>query len=226
MKLLLSASIVLILLLGSGLAYTYNKLSNLYPTIAALKTQNKTLTKQKNKLQSDRKKMRSKYKERRARLTKQKLARANKKLISAAPKMVPFVAIPIVVAATSYDIKGYCDEINEMEHFEYELFGESTPSSVDNKICGVDVEAELQKSANSITSQYENALVEIQKEYQDEKEFWSETLNNAKEEIIRKGYDIQSGFSESLEGTAKYLSEENEKTSNFWNDLYDDFFDK
>jgi len=151
MKVLLSLLIALVLLFGSGLIYTYNKLSDMSFTIDALKMKSANLRKKNTKLSSEkkslskqnkkhiasRKNMRTKYKNRRIKLTNQKLIQANKKLISAAPKMIPFVAIPVVVAATSYDIKNYCDEITEMEKFEYELFGEKTPLNVDDKICGV-----------------------------------------------------------------------------------------
>jgi len=235
MKLLLSVFIALILLLGSGLIYTYNKLSDLYPTIEALRMKNSNLlrkntklTNEKTKLSKKNKKyianrnsMRSKYKNRRIRLTNQKIMRANKKLISAAPKMIPFVSIPVIVAATSYDIKSYCDEITEMEKFEYELFGEATPVNADDKICGIDVEAKLQQSANSITGQYENILMRMQKEYQRDKMYWSETFDDAKKEVEDKGYSIKSGFSESMESTANYLEEENKKTAKFWKDLFD-----
>ena len=64
----------------------------------------------------------------------------------------------------------------------------------------------------------------MQKEYQRDKVYWSETFDDAKKEVEDKGYSIKSGFSESLESTAKYLEKENEKTADFWNGIYDGFF--
>ncbi len=186
-----------------------------------LSNKNKTLLKQNKKYIAAWKKMRAKYKNRRARLTRQKLIRANKKLISAAPKMIPFAAIPVVVAATTYDIKSYCDEIDEMEKFEYELFGEAAPVDEDDKICGINVEAQLQETANSITGQYENILMGMQQEYQRDKAFWSEIFDEARREIEAKGYSIKSSFYESLESTTKYLEEENNETAQFWKDLFE-----
>jgi len=234
MKFLLSILIALVLLLGSGLVYTYNKLSSLYPTIESLKlrnstllkkntklsNKNKTLLKQNKKYVANRKKMRAKYKNRRVKLTRQKLMRANKKLISAAPKMLPFTAIPVVVATTTYDIKSYCEEIDEMEKFEYELFGETTPVDEDDKICGINVEAKRQETANSVTGQYTDILMSMQQEYHRDKVFWSEIFAEAKREIADKGYSIKSSFYESLENTTKYLEEENNETAQFWGDLF------
>ena len=134
------------------------------------------------------------------------------------------MAIPVVVAATSYDIKIYCDEIKEMEQFEYDLFGETTPANVDDRICGIDVETQLQQSAVNITNRYDNILKSVQEEYQQDRLFLNQTMNEAKDEIVNKGYSIQSSFYESLESTSKYLSEESENASKFWNEQYDNFF--
>ena len=107
------------------------------------------------------------------------------------------------------------------KNFEYELFGEAAPVDEDDKICGINVEAQLQETANSITGQYENILMGMQQEYQRDKAFWSEIFDEARREIEAKGYSIKSSFYESLESTTKYLEEENNETAQFWKDLFE-----
>jgi len=219
MKFLLSVLIVLVLGLGAGLLYVYDELKNLAPNIELLKAknldltkrnkqltkQNKEFSKKNTKLQTQRQTMRQKIRTRRINLSTQKLQKAGAKLISAAPKMVPFAGIPLVTASTAYDIKEYCDEVAEMERFEYALFDEPIPKHTQDKICGVDIKRQLQQTAIDTDRKYKALLTQAQKEQVQREKYWSEAASKAAQKMHQQGILIKKGAKALYNDTVRLL---------------------
>jgi len=104
-----------------------------------LKAKNrKLITKQKiitKKIQQHRKKTVSKL-----------INRSKNKLATAPAKMVPLLGVATIIAMTTYDIKAYCQDINDIKSLETTLFGDikSDDMIVEiDEICNLDIEKKL-----------------------------------------------------------------------------------
>lgn len=105
-----------------------------------------------NKLLNDQKKqVKRRISDRRKKLTKRNIIRAERKLVKAAGSMIPVAGIAVITTATAFEIKEYCDDIREMKSFESELFddNELVIDPEEEKLCGIDVEKELQPIAKA-----------------------------------------------------------------------------
>lgn len=147
MKYILGVVLAFVLAVGYSFFDIYKKLSAANTLADTLKAKNIKLAKQNAALNTNNKKLIAKQKrihkkisKRRQKLTLANINRAKKKLATAGAKMAPFLGIPIVIGATVYDINDYCSDIDEMEKFEYDLFGNVALSKYDKTVCGINIE--------------------------------------------------------------------------------------
>lgn len=187
MKLLLTVFISFFIMTLFTLNYMNNKINTLTATAETLKASNMKITKNNNMLKNRNKKLIQKNNKlvskekrihrsiqlRRKKLTSIKLNRAKTKLISAGAKMTPIIGISAIVAATTYDIKNYCDDISEMEQFEYSLFGEKNLKSYNHKICGIDVEARLNQTSKDIKNIHIYFIDSMKRQYNVTENYWN-----------------------------------------------------
>jgi hypothetical protein len=137
-----------------------------------LKTKNKKLIQKNNKLVNRERKIHQSIKARRKKLTSIKLSRAKTKLITAGTKMTPILGISAIIAATTYDIKNYCDDISEMEQFEYNLFGDKNLKSTNNKICGINIEEKLNYTGENIKNIHTKFINSMKRQYNVTEDYW------------------------------------------------------
>jgi len=229
MKYIQSAFLAFVLFTGYGLFDMYKKLataSALAETLKAsnmkLSKKNKALTANNKKLIAREKHIHKKITQRRAKLTKANLKRAQKKLATAGAKMAPYLGMPVVVGATAYDINEYCSNIDEMEQFEYELFGDVTLSNYDKTVCGVDVQGKLQQTARDVTHSYDAVLKSFNKQNHQASLYWSRKYRESTQFLTHENKHFNQFWNEKYSKTAKYLSEQNDGAVSFWKDEYED----
>lgn len=175
--------------IGYGVKYTYDKftsMSSLVDTLKAanldlknqnkkLKAKNKKLDNNSKKLKDKQNKMHKKFRAHRIKSSTLTIKKAQKKLLLVPTKMTPIVGISVIAGETAMDIKDYCDSINEMERLESDLFGEEVVHH-DNQICGRDIEAELDRQANDISTfwekKYNDTCNSLQKNFKEIKKYW------------------------------------------------------
>jgi len=147
-----------IIFLGVELRNTYNEISKLGSVIDNLKVSNTKLKTKNKTLITKQQKIHNKIIKRRQSLSTANIKKAKRKLASAGAKMIPFLGIAVITSATAYDIKDYCKDIDEMEKFEYDLFGSKDLANYDKTVCGIDVEEKLAETEIEIESQYNQTL--------------------------------------------------------------------
>ncbi len=143
----------------------------------SLRGKNLKLNKSNQSFVSRHKKIEIKTKAHRAKFTERFMTRAKTKFATAPAKAVPFFGISVIVAMTAHEINSYCTDIEDMKKFEDEVFENNSSdknSSKKEKLCGIDVEAELKPLMN--------------KEYNDSLEWISKSSDSAMENI-KKSYD-------------------------------------
>jgi len=188
MKYIIAVLLSIIIFLGIELNNTYNEISKLGSVIDNLKITNEKLKVSNKKLNSKNKalikkqqKIQTKLAQRRKKVTAANLKKAQRKFASAGAKMIPFLGIALITGATAYDINEYCKEIDEMEKFEYELFGSVELSNYDRTICGIDVEKKLDATETKIKSEYNKTL----KTFNKEKDSLQKSIVDYREEVFR-----------------------------------------
>lgn len=193
MKFLISILITLIISMGIGVKYFFDK-SMLFDTkLKKLQHKNKNLTANNSKLKKSKKQLIAKQrtihkrmKTQRKKFTKKLLLRTEAKLASAPTKAVPLIGIPIIIGMTANDINAYCEDIKVMKEFENSLFGvvENNTTIEEEKICGMNVEKELKPivekqyydSLNWVEKSSKDAMKNIQNKYNESKTYFQELI--------------------------------------------------
>ena len=216
MKYILSIVIAFMLFAGYGLFDAYKKLASVDAMTQALKASNMKLTKKNKALTTQNKKLVAREKhihkritERRTKLTKANLHKAQKKLVTAGAKMAPFLGMPVIVGATAYDINDYCASIDEMEQFEYELFGDKALSNYDKTVCGVDVEKQLELTAKGVNNSYKGLLNNFNQNTAYASVFWKQRLQESAKMIENESKQMKIYYAEEYLKLAKYFAEKN-----------------
>jgi len=223
MKYILSATLAFVLFAGYGLFDVYKKLATANALTELLKAsnlkltqKNKTLTTQNKKLVAREKHIHKKITKRRAKLTKANLRKAQKKLTTAGAKMAPFLGIPIVVGATAYDINEYCANIDDMEKFEFDLFGDEALSNYDKTVCGVDVDKQLELTASSVNNSYNSLLYSFNQNKAYASTFWKQRLHETANAIEHENAQVKEYYAKRFISTSNYLAEQNSNIAPFW----------
>lgn len=221
---------IIVLLAGIGLLDVYKKLSTANALAEALKSsnmkfekQNKTLKKQNKKLIAREKHIHKKITERRKKLTLAKLKKAKTKLLTAGAKMTPFLGMATIVGATGYDIKSYCNEIDEMEQFEYELFPSKNLARYDKTVCGVDYQLQLEQTASSVKQNYNDILVSFNKQQQNASLYWFNRYKELARNLEKENTQFADYYKKKYEKIARALAEQdkqNNRTISFWSNLF------
>lgn len=126
-----------------------------------LKTKNTNLTKKNNQLVKREQNIKKKISQRHKRLTNRNLMKIRNKFATAGTKMTPVVGIGLIAGATAYDINEYCNDINEMQEFENELFGNSKLIGNNEELCGVNVEKRLTETGDQVQKKFIDAVNQI-----------------------------------------------------------------
>jgi len=223
MRYILSAVLAFILFTGYGLFDMYKKLATANALADTLKASNMKLSKKNKVLKTNNKKLVAREKhihkritERRTKLTKTNLKKAQKKLATAGAKMAPFLGIPVVVGATAYDINEYCSNIDEMEKFEYDLFGDIALSNYDKTVCGVDIEKQLMLTANGVSNSYDNLISDFNKNTAYASVYWKQRLQETASAMSDENTQFKKYYAEQYIKTSTYLSKQNKDIAPFW----------
>lgn len=230
MKYITAGLFITILLAGIGLLDVYKKLSTANALAEALKSsnmkfeqKNKALKKQNKKLIAREKHIHKKITERRKKLTQAKLKRVKTKLLTAGPKMTPFLGMATIVGATSYDIKSYCNDIDEMEQFEYELFPSKDLARYDKTVCGVDYQLQLEQTANGVKQSYADVLVGFNKEQKNASLYWSNRYKEVARNLEKENTQFANYYQKKYQQIVHSLAEQdkqNNQTISFWSNLF------
>ena len=130
--------------------------------------------------------------------------------------MAPFIGIPVVVGAIAYDINDYCSQIDEMERFEYELFGDATLSNYDKTVCGVDVEQQLRLTANGVNNSYNSLIHSFNQNAAYASVFWKQKLQETANVMSKESAQFKKYYAEQFIETSTYLSKQNKDIAPFW----------
>ena len=223
MRYILSAFLAAALFVGYEFIDLSKKLATANALAQALKASNMKLTKRNKALVTKAKHVHKRVSNRRIKRTKANLKKVQAKFATAGAKMAPFLGIPVVVGATAYDINDYCSEIDEMEQFEYELFGDLALSDYNKTVCGVDVEAKLQATASSVTQSYEKVLQEFNDQEKSASNYWSQKYKESTKFLEKESQTFNAYWDEKYAQTLKYLSEQNSTLLPFWKQEYEAF---
>jgi len=165
-----------------------NKNVELSKSKTQLKSRNIKLDKSNKTLISKHKKIQIQAKNYRKNFINRFTRRAKVKLASAPAKAVPFFGISVIVAMTVSEINGYCKDIEEMKKFEkdvLEINATDKNNSQKNKLCGIDVESELNLIMNKeyneslewISKSSDKTLDSIKKSYNETKDYFYNLLD-------------------------------------------------
>ena len=150
-KIVVAGVAIFSLTTGMGVNYIVNEFARFSGIIDKMTKENIDLVRRNNSLREQKKLTKKRISERRKKLTKRNVIRAERKLVKAAGSMIPVAGIAVITTATAFEIKEYCDDIREMKTFESELFGDNElmTDPEEEKLCGIDVEKELQPIAKA-----------------------------------------------------------------------------
>ncbi len=204
MKIIIGTFFTFIILVVFAINYMNNKIGNLINLADSLKTSNVKLTKQNKKLHklntkltktnkkliARKKHIHNRITKRRKKLTSMKLSKIKDKLITAGPKMTPIIGISTIIASTTYDVNNYCKEIEEMENFEYQLFGDQNIKKDKNKICGVNVKNELEQTGKNVKDEYNVFIKSLKKEYEVTEGFWTTKINDFSDAVDKNNNQV------------------------------------
>ena len=239
------SSLIIFLLGVGGYGYNYmntkiDSLTELVKTLQyskmTLKKKTKTLTQTNSKLNSknkmlknsnlaltNRQKMiKNKITMQRKKIVTRSLLRSRNKLATAGAKMAPFIGIPIVVGAVTLDINDYCSDIEDMETFEYDLFGTPDLKGSEDRICGIDTEKQLDDIANSVNQSYGSLLTSLNHAQDDASQYWSQKLKETKGYFHDISKESKDFWRTSYIKTIISFQKQSKDTSHFWGDIYDD----
>jgi len=160
-----------------------NKNVKLSESKAQLKSKNLKLDRNNKNLISKHKKIQIQAKNYRRNFTDRFTRRAKTKLATAPAKAVPFFGISVIIAMTVSEVNSYCKDIEEMEKFEedvLEINVSDKNNSRKNKLCGIDVESELNLIMNKeyneslewISKSSDKTLDSIKKSYNETKDYF------------------------------------------------------
>jgi hypothetical protein len=138
----------ILLSLGSGAKYLYDKFSSLQLQVKNLKANNLSLKKKQATIKT-------KIRQRRTNLVSTKLKRAKRKIAKAPLKMIPYAGAVATATFTALEIKEFCEDIKEYKSFEKSLFSNISNHITDDEklLCGMDIKKQLSSEVDNYKKQ-------------------------------------------------------------------------
>jgi len=116
-----------------------------------------------------------KFSKHKQKFTKRLVNRANKKIATAPAKIVPLLGVATIITMTTIDVNAFCDDINEMNTLEKNMFGKVTNSEWADevsRVCNYDIKKHLSP--------------QLQKQYDKPTQYIKSTYNSSIEKL--KGF--------------------------------------
>ena len=177
-----------------------NSNSKLENSNKSLRKNNKSFKKHNNKLLAQKKAFKKQFLTYRENYTKSLVGRAKKKIASAPAKAVPFIGTAAIVGLTVYEVNLACQDMNDLDKLEKDMFGENSDIDTSLKaerkaVCELDIENGLMPL---VEKQYDKSINWVQEKSQNSQDWISETSKDSKEWVKDISKDSYSWLNEKL----------------------------
>lgn len=189
--------------------------------------ENVRLKSENNKLTQDRETRKKKFSKKRQQMRASKISRIKQTIAKAPSKMIPYIGIGLIAASTTYDVKEYCNDIDEMQELEIDIFGNSDDDV--KQLCGVEYEVELNKLEDQANKAASNLIIykkELGLQYNSSSEYMKQLFNEALEAMSDQSQEEKQS---TLNAYKNYINTSNaspktkdilDETFKYWNDKW------
>lgn len=176
------------------------KLAILQMKNKTLKNNNKTLKSKNSKMLQKQRVIKKKFGKHKKRFTKKLVGRAKKKIASAPAKIVPLLGVAAIITMTTMDVNAFCDDINEMNALEKDIFGKVTDNNLSTKItevCNYDIKKHL---SPQLQEQYDETAQYIGEKYKGSLEWFEKQSNenNISDKLDKTVESIEDTYDSSI----------------------------